>query len=57
MYREPAPTRFPGEPPGEFIKRVIEYLTEPDRRRLGESTANDVLLAVEQLERESHGDG
>ena len=47
----PAPTRSPRESPGDYIRRVLDYLTEPDRRRLGEYTANEVLLAVEQLEK------
>lgn len=53
MRRLPAPTRKLGESPGDYIRRVLDYLTEPDRRRLGEQTASEVLLAVEQLERES----
>jgi len=47
---EPAPERRPGESPGRYMRRVLGYLTEPQRRRLGRGTERDMLDAIHELE-------
>lgn len=51
MTHEPAPTRRRNEPPLDYVLRVADYLSEPDRRRLKVGTAYEVRLAVEQARR------
>jgi predicted DNA-binding protein len=47
--REAAPTPAHGESPQAFILRVCEYLSEPHRRRLGDTTAAYVEEAVKAI--------
>jgi hypothetical protein len=39
----------PGEDPLDFIERVIQYLTVPDRRRMGERTAGYMRQAIKRV--------
>jgi len=45
---EPAPKRDVGEHPLDYIERVADYLSEPDRRRLGDATAVDIRRAIHE---------
>lgn len=47
---ERAPLRDPNESPGRYLRRVLGYLTEPDRRRLGRRTETDMMDAIHELE-------
>jgi len=46
VTHQPAPIPQHGETPQAYVLRVCEYLTEPDRRRLGVGTAHYVEQAV-----------
>lgn len=50
MTHEPAPVPQHGESPQAYVLRVCQYLTEPHRRRLGESTARYVEQAVNVID-------
>lgn len=49
MSRQPAPEFYQGDDPGEFLTQVAEYLAEPSRRRMGETTEAYVKEAVMEL--------
>jgi hypothetical protein len=49
MSHEIAPAPMVGEPPEEYIDRVITYLSEPDRRRLGIETSIFLRQAIEAM--------
>ena len=52
MRRHQAPTPEPDETPLNFIVRVCNWLAEPDRRRLGNETRQQVIEAARRLESE-----
>jgi hypothetical protein len=47
---EQTPERLPGESPGRYMRRVLGYLTEPQRRRLGRKAESEMLAAIHELE-------
>lgn len=49
MTYEPAPERQRDEHPMAYILRVAAYLSEPDRRRLGQGTAAEIRRAVGEM--------
>ena len=46
---EAAPEYRVGGSPEDYLRRVIDYLVEPHRRRIGLGTAIDMLAAVDDL--------
>jgi len=46
-----------GESPAAFIERVLNFLTEPDRRRMGVGMADNVRRAVARLNEEAEDTG
>jgi hypothetical protein len=44
-----APTPKPDEKPLDYIMRVVAYLNEPDRRRLGDGTRRHMQNAVNKI--------
>jgi len=46
-----APTPKHGEKPLDYIMRVVAYLNEPDRRRLGDKTRRHMHDAVKEIRR------
>lgn len=47
--RDDAPEPVAGEHPADYIERVVAYLSEPDRRRMGEATAANMRAALTWL--------
>ena len=48
---EQAPTRKKSESPGRYLRRVVAYMTEPDRRRMGHATESQIIEAIQELEK------
>lgn len=44
-----APEPQPGEHPVDFLERVVAFLSEPHRRRMGEATAEQCRAALTWL--------
>jgi len=52
MRRHDAPTPEADETDLNYITRVVDWLAEPDRRRLGQRTRDHVLAAARRLRSE-----
>lgn len=53
MTGQPAPVRSVGESAAAYIIRVCEYMSEPERRRMGVETANAMRAATRELAKPS----
>tara|TARA_R110002167_G_scaffold12153_1_gene52061 strand:+ start:113 stop:277 length:165 start_codon:yes stop_codon:yes gene_type:complete len=51
MIRHDAPTPEADETDLNYIVRVVDWLAEPDRRRLGVKTRKHVIEAAKRLDR------
>lgn len=52
MKHHQAPVPEQGETDMNYIVRVVNWLAEPDRRRLGAKTRNSILEAAKNLKEE-----
>jgi len=51
MDHHNAPVREENETPLNYIVRVVNWLSEPDRRRLGLETRQQIIEAANELQR------